>query len=234
MFEKFERDKKSVHVAKQIINSIQCGKFKIGDKIPPEQVIAEETGVSRTAVREALVALEMAGVLERRAGDGTYVTGYLPISFSRAIEILQENEDTMSIIEARKALEPGVVELVCERVSYDELKFLESLVERMEEAARVDDVDAFIEADHLFHSYLAKFSKNPILENTMEGFLFLMRRRLWKYIKEKCIKERNRNLGESIDVHRAVVDALKIKDKSQAKEAMLKHFEEIFKLLEEK
>lgn len=221
-------------MAKQIINNIQGGKFKVGDKIPPEQVIAEEIGVSRTAVREALVALEMAGVLERRAGDGTYVTGYLPISFSRAIEILQESGNTISIIEARKALEPGILEFVCERASNEELKLLESFVDKMDEAARFSDVDAFIEADYQFHSQLAKFTKNPILEETLEGFLYLMRKHLWRYLKEKCIKERNRRWTESIDTHKVILDALKVKDKERAKEAMLKHFDEIFKLLDGK
>ncbi|MBC7332831.1 MAG: FCD domain-containing protein, partial [Synergistetes bacterium] len=93
-------------------------------------------------------------------------------------------------------------------------------------------VDAFIEADYLFHSYLAKFTKNPILEDTMEGFLFLMRKHLWRYIKEKCIKEKNKSWAESVDNHRLLVGALRMKDKGKAIEAMLKHFEDIFKLLD--
>ncbi|MCS7233604.1 MAG: FadR family transcriptional regulator [Synergistetes bacterium] len=217
-----------------MINNIQAGKFKVGDKIPPEQVIAEGIGVSRTAVREALVALEMAGVLERKAGDGTYVTGYLPISFSRALEILQEDENTIDIIEARKALEPGIAELVCERISEDEIKTLESFVNKMNEAGKIGDVDSFIEADYFFHSYLAKFTKNSILESTLEGFLFLMRKHLWRYIKEKCIKEKDRSWTESVDTHRVIVNALRTKNKEKAKEAMLKHFEEIFKLIEDR
>lgn len=176
----------------------------------------------------------MAGVLERKAGDGTYVTGYLPISFSRALEILQEDENTIDIIEARKALEPGIAELVCERISEDEIKTLESFVNKMNEAGKIGDVDSFIEADYFFHSYLAKFTKNSILESTLEGFLFLMRKHLWRYIKEKCIKEKDRSWTESVDTHRVIVNALRTKNKEKAKEAMLKHFEEIFKLIEDR
>jgi len=230
VFERLERDKKSIYVARQIIKGIQDGRFRLGDRIPPEQVIAEEIGVSRTAVREALVALEMAGVLERRAGDGTYITGFLPVSFAQAIEILQEDGNTIEIIEARALLEPCIVDLVCERASEAEIATLYPFVERMDRAVKSSDVDGFIEGDYLFHSQLAKLSKNSILEGIMEQLLFLMRKHLWRYIKEKCLREKKR-WAESAEIHRVIADALKAKDLSEAKRAVSKHFEDIFKLL---
>jgi len=229
MFKKLSGTKKSVYVAEQIMKNIQSGKLEVGNKIPSEQLIAEEIGVSRTAVREALAALELSGIVERRAGDGTYVTGYLPLSFNQAIRILQEDEGSIEAIEARSIVEPGLAELACERMSEGDISVLESILDKMRLAAEKNDVDEFIDADYHFHSYLAKCSKNPVLEITMEQYLYLMRKQLWKYIKSKCIQEKGQ-IGESVEVHRAVVDALKGKDKKNVRQEMKRHFDEIFEL----
>ena len=73
MLEKLESKKKSVYVVEQLLDAIDKGVYSLGDKLPSEQVIVEQTGVSRPSVREALGALRLVGVLETRMGDGTYV-----------------------------------------------------------------------------------------------------------------------------------------------------------------
>lgn len=67
--------KKSVSVAEWLIAAIREGEYEVGDKLPLERALAEELGVSRTVVREALSSLQVAGFIEPRVGDGTYVVG---------------------------------------------------------------------------------------------------------------------------------------------------------------
>ncbi len=67
------RSKSSI-IADQILQMIRCGELNAGEKLPPERIIAEQLGVSRPSVREAISALQIVGILETRPGDGTYVT----------------------------------------------------------------------------------------------------------------------------------------------------------------
>src|SRR5215468_10075973 len=61
------------HVAEQIGGLIQAGEFRVGDRLPPERELAKQLGVSRPVVREALIALEIAGIVDVRGGAGTFV-----------------------------------------------------------------------------------------------------------------------------------------------------------------
>ncbi|MDR7465382.1 MAG: GntR family transcriptional regulator, partial [Armatimonadota bacterium] len=72
-FQRILTKKKSTHVAEQILQAIMSGQYRVGDRLPPERVLAEEMGVSRPSVREALSALQIVGVVASRVGDGTYV-----------------------------------------------------------------------------------------------------------------------------------------------------------------
>ena len=66
-------EKKSAFVAKWVIAAVKEGRWKVGDRLPPERAIAEQLGVNRTAVREALSSLQMVELIEPRVGDGNYV-----------------------------------------------------------------------------------------------------------------------------------------------------------------
>jgi DNA-binding FadR family transcriptional regulator len=65
--------KRSSIIAEQIVNKIRSGEYPQGSRLPPERAIAEQMGVGRPSVREAISALQIAGLLESRPGDGTYV-----------------------------------------------------------------------------------------------------------------------------------------------------------------
>ena len=68
-------EKKSAFVARWVVAAVRKGRWKVGDRLPPEREIAEQLGVSRTAVREALSSLQMVDLIEPRVGDGNYVNG---------------------------------------------------------------------------------------------------------------------------------------------------------------
>lgn len=72
-FEEIGNKKKSIQIATQILTAIGNGRVQAGDRLPPEEEIARMTGTSRPSVREALGALQIVGVLETKAGSGTFV-----------------------------------------------------------------------------------------------------------------------------------------------------------------
>ncbi|NPV71041.1 MAG: FadR family transcriptional regulator [Firmicutes bacterium] len=221
--------KKSTHVAEQLLAQIENGGLRVGDRLPSEQVICEEVGVSRTAVREALSALELAGVLERRPGDGTYVRFAAPLAFARAAAMgtLEEGQGAYDAVEARLVVEPGLAEMAAERFTYDDVVKMKSALAGMETAVQVGDVEGYLQSDYDFHEAIARACKNHVLLNTAQQYLAFMKRGLWGYMKAKCFS-REGHLEESLDIHRRLLDALSNRDGAAVRQIMVRHFDHIF------
>ena len=159
-------------IVEQIRLLMRQGQLKPGDRLPPERDLCERFGVSRVTVREALRMLESSGLVEIRVGarGGAFVTA--PTS-NRVGEGLADLL-TLSVIsaanvtEVRLILEVGIVPLVCERATEEDLADLEKICERSEEALRGGDypVDMSLE----FHTRVAKATHNPALEMLVESF----------------------------------------------------------------
>jgi GntR family transcriptional repressor for pyruvate dehydrogenase complex len=108
-FQKIATKRKSVRVAEQITEAIRKNVYNTGDRLPPERLIAEQMGVSRPSVREALSALQIAGVLESRAGDGTYVVSRADRQ-DAGILLLEEEESPVEALEARRVIERAIAQ----------------------------------------------------------------------------------------------------------------------------
>ena len=106
MFNKVKTKKVYIKIVEQILDLIKEGRLKSGDKLPPEQVLAEKFGTSRPSVREALSALEILGITESRGGRGNFIkdTPRYPLYEQEVME-LEEEESPFELLEARKALE---------------------------------------------------------------------------------------------------------------------------------
>jgi len=97
----------------QIRKLIKEGKLKPGDRLPLEQVLADQFGTSRTSVREALSALEILGIAERRVGRGNFIIVNDPMSplYEQEISELEQRENPFELLEARKVLEVEITVL---------------------------------------------------------------------------------------------------------------------------
>jgi GntR family transcriptional regulator, transcriptional repressor for pyruvate dehydrogenase complex len=159
-------------IVEQIRLLMRQGQLKPGDRLPPERDLCERFGVSRVTVREALRMLESAGLVEIRVGarGGAFVTAP---SSNRVGEGLADLL-TLSVIsaadvtEVRMVLEVGIVPLVCERATEDDLAKLDKICERSEVALRdgVYTMDMSLE----FHTAVAQATHNPALEMLVESF----------------------------------------------------------------
>jgi GntR family transcriptional regulator, transcriptional repressor for pyruvate dehydrogenase complex len=159
-------------IVEQIRLLMRQGQLKPGDRLPPERDLCERFGVSRVTVREALRMLESAGLVEIRVGarGGSFVT--VPSS-NRVGEGLADLL-TLSVIsaanvtEVRLILEVGIVPLVCERATEDDLAELEKICERSEVALRNGDYTMDMSLE--FHARVAQSTHNPALEMLVESF----------------------------------------------------------------
>ena len=159
-------------IVEQIRLLMRQGQLKPGDRLPPERDLCERFGVSRVTVREALRMLESAGLVEIRVGarGGAFVTAP---SSNRVGEGLADLL-TLSVIsasdvtEVRMILEVGIVPLVCERATEDDLAELEKICQRSEAALR--DGDYSMDMSLEFHARVAQATHNPALEMLVESF----------------------------------------------------------------
>jgi GntR family transcriptional regulator, transcriptional repressor for pyruvate dehydrogenase complex len=159
-------------IVDQIRLLMRQGQLKPGDRLPPERDLCERFGVSRVTVREALRMLESAGLVEIRVGarGGAFVTAP---SSNRVGEGLADLL-TLSVIsaadvtEVRMILEVGIVPLVCERATEDDLTALEKICERAEAALRHGGYTMDISME--FHSRVAQSTHNPAVEMMVESF----------------------------------------------------------------
>ena len=95
-------------VAEQITHLIQTGAFPIGCKLPPERDLATQFGISRPTIREALIALEIAGLVDVRTGSGATVIQRPAAVEKRSSGLADAGPSPFELIATRKLIEPGV------------------------------------------------------------------------------------------------------------------------------
>ncbi len=131
-------------LARQLIGELTSGRFEVGDRLPAERELATEYEVSRPAVREAMIALEVQGLIEVRIGSGAYVKR-LP---GNSEEQPGFHATAFEVTEARVLFEGEAAALAAAQITEDEMKELEGLVAQMRRPdLRVGEIEA---ADRAF------------------------------------------------------------------------------------
>ncbi len=166
-------------IAEQIRKEISDRRLKAGDRLPPERTLAEQFGVSRNTLREALRSLENAGLLrlQKGASGGAFVrhsTGDAIVTGLRDMFHLGAISPE-HLTEARVLIESIAVREACERARPEDIKALNENLAAAERAER-DKVDFFEQAAiHLeFHRIIARATKNPVMEIVMEALIDVM------------------------------------------------------------
>ncbi|MFJ3644279.1 FadR/GntR family transcriptional regulator [Streptomyces sp. NPDC090108] len=151
----------SEQVISALRQQITSGEWPVGARIPTEPELVEQLGVARNTVREAVRALAHNGLLDIRQGSGTYV-----VATSELAGVMQRRfagADTRHIAELRSTLESAAAKLAAERRTEKDLKQLEVLLLRREEAWESGDAEAFVTADATFHLAVVAASHNDVM-----------------------------------------------------------------------
>jgi GntR family transcriptional repressor for pyruvate dehydrogenase complex len=138
-------------IVQQVEESIHKNVLKSGEQLPPERELAEQFGVSRTAVREAVKALREKGLVEAYPGRGTFITNGASYSMRQSLDRMLkigQPEGSGYLAEVREILEPEIAALAATRVDDEDLVSMREQIAVMD-SARKDPV-AFIEADLIF------------------------------------------------------------------------------------
>ena len=146
-----------------------------GDRLPGERALAEELGVGRSAVREAISALEVLGVVETRAGSGTYLRSgtseLLPSTLSWSLLMDQERTAELSVV--RGALERSAAQLAALTATAEQKAELTGIVE--DQRAAADDPEGYVAADVAFHRVLAQIGGNALVGELLATTRTLLR-----------------------------------------------------------
>lgn len=206
-------------ISQQLKRLIEEGKLAPGDRLPAERELAERFKVSRNSVRDALRTLEARGLIEIRQGDGTYVRDVKPANlFSGLLDVLvEQKENIRTMLQARRAIEPGIAYFAALNGRPDDLRNLEAILARHEDKAR--QADPGVDEDALFHAAIARMTGNPILISIMD------------LINQQSVTTRDIVLKYDNSAirhgHRAVLDALRANDAEGARRAMAQHIDEV-------
>ena len=209
-------------IVEQIEQSVQRGDLKPGDQLPAERELAEQVGVSRTAVREAVKALREKGLVEAYPGKGTFITSGssnpMRLSIDRMMRSAQVDA-TSSLVEVREILEPEIAALAAVRATEENLNSLRESVAVMDAAKR--DPDAYIEADLDFHLELAEAAANPLILSLIDSIVGVLREQRMRIFEVEGGPDRGQYH------HKRILEAMEHQDAQGAREAMRAHLRQV-------
>ncbi len=216
MLKKVSKNTVAAQVITQLTDLIRGGSLRPGDRLPSEREMSEQLGVSRPPIREALRAIEYAGIIETRYGDGIYVkSDIFPTGTDPLFSSLLNQYTLEEMIEMRKIIELASVKLAIERATDDDVEAIREAQRRG--GASLGDMDRFIEYDFAFHSSIAETSRNSLLFKSVKTMRTLMS----EFNHELLVR---RSYRENVnDQHALICDALERRDTAAAVAAMDSH-----------
>ena len=211
-------------IADQIRTLIRSKEFPAGSRLPPERDLARQLGVSRPSVREALIALEVEGLVEVRIGSGIYVLG--PRANGEVTTEVEATSGPFELLRARWIIEGECAALAAKAARKPQL---DAIAEALEQMQRVKDVEkrSPLAADRLFHLRVA--------EATGNGALVAIVKMLWEermgplFTRLEHHYDTPKSWESALSEHRVVFDAIERRDVEAARAAMQRHLDRAYK-----
>jgi DNA-binding FadR family transcriptional regulator len=211
-------------VAGQVTDLVARGEFKPGDRLPPERDLAKLLGVSRPTVREAMIALEIAGLVEVRVGAGAFITEKAQTNGANHRLFEGVGSSPVELIAARRTIEPEVAALAAQLATAEEIA---AIAETVAMIAAAQDTTAHRAADHKFHVRIGHASHNNILTTIVDECWAEMYSPMFErmgavtgLIVSRCSPQQR---DVTVAEHEAVYRAIAARDPAAARAAMDAH-----------
>jgi DNA-binding FadR family transcriptional regulator len=222
-FQPVESQRLYERVAHQIGDLIRAGEFAPGDRLPAERDLAKSLGVSRPVVREAMIALEVTGLVEVRTGSGAYVRGKPPTPGAP----INAGVSPSDILNARMLIEGEIAALAATNAQrFDLDRIAEALDEMIQAQAQARP---WAGADLTFHAAVAAATGNAALIGVVQW--------LWQeqYGPMFALLSQRVNLAENwpatLAGHRALLEALRSREPDAARRAMHAHLAQVLEVM---
>lgn len=209
-------------IVEQVEELILSGQLKPGDQLPSERELAQQFGVSRTAVREAIKALREKGLVEAYSGRGTFITNATSQAIRQSLGLMMrigQPGNMTQLEEVREILEPDIAALAAARADEQLLTTLREAIAVMDRSQR--DPEAYIEADLDFHLSLAEAMDNPIILSLLDSIVELLREQRLKIFRVEGGPARGQYH------HKRILEAMERRNPDAARDAMRAHLQQV-------
>jgi GntR family hexuronate regulon transcriptional repressor len=217
-------------IAAELKDRIHNHVYHVGDRLPAERMISEEMNVSRTVVREAIIMLEVEGLVDVRKGSGIHVVSQ-ESRYQDIPEPSNPDDDEFltagpfEMLQARQLLESNIAEFAATQVTKQDILALQQI----QQTALSEDRARDSEWDKQFHIQVAKATQNSVLAAIVEKMW--MHRKLNPYWRKLHEHIEDRAMESWCDDHEQILRALMRKDPKAAKFAMWQHLENTKEML---
>lgn len=201
-------------VVEALVQYARADGLAVGDRLPPERALAEQLGISRPSLKQALIALEVQGLIETRHGGGSYLRS-TELSGEPLESLLDRRTRLPDVLDAREALEVKLAALAAERHTEADAREIELSLEQMEAEIRKDgDIE---QSDARFHRAVAAAARSAVLEKFM------------RQIGDEVAESRRESLrqpgrpSKSLAQHREIAREIRRGNPTGAAEAMRRH-----------
>ena len=208
-------------IADQIVRLIERGEYLVGTRLPSEREIADRLAVSRASVREALIALEIAGYVEVRVGSGIYVRE--PTAEQEAVDAQDPEISPFDALEARWLIEGECAALAAKNATAADIKRIERAFQQLCDDLRT--TPAVPLGDGQFHSSIAQASGNTAYQAFVRKLWDQRRLPVYRRLDELLVSKSRYLLN--IEEHRAILAAIVGRDAGAARSAMRRHIRNI-------
>ncbi len=208
-------------IVQQIESQVLSGSLKYGDRLPTARELAEQFGVSRTAVREAVKALREKGLVQGHPGRGTFITDGTWRAMRDSLGFMMKigaDSGADNVVEVREILEPEIAALAAMRATEEDLARMRDAVATMDRA--LNDADAFIEADMDFHLALAGATQNSVVCALIDPVVDLLREQ-----RKRIFLVNGAPRGQYH--HKRILEAVERHNSDAAREAMRAHLAQV-------
>lgn len=215
-------------IAEQLRQFMASGEFALGSRLPAERDLAVQLGVSRSSVREALIALEVEGMIEVLTGSGIYVQRTDAPNKHTALHAdanTPADWGPLEVMSARLVVEAEVAALAATHAQKADLKAIQAGLQQMKLEAARDQVPR--NGDEAFHAAIAQASGNSVLLDTVQRYWLARNGPLFERLGDYF--EHPESWQAAIGEHQQVLLAIEAHDVSAARKAMQKHLKQAYK-----
>ncbi len=218
----FKRQSLTKQLMDAIVTNIESGNLPVGEKLLPEAELAEHFQVSRHTLREALKTLESFGIIESIHGQGTFVSAKAKqqIPNIALLQILTENDDVHSLLDARLVIEPGLARLAAKRRDDADID------------AMTNSITLFVNDAHrlenLFHIRIAYAAQSPLLYSYLYAVYQKLIHTPYPLLQERLLQDQ---YNDEVREHKEILDAIIDQDDIAARDLMYLHLNHRFKLM---
>lgn len=202
------------------------GGYPAGSRLPAERTLADELGVSRSTLREAVQRLAARGLLSSRVGSGVYVTDRLHGGLASPWRQLLSDHPHLGndMLEFRRLLEGAAAQFAAERASRADLAMLRGVVNRLRRARRDDDETQEVLLDSVWHGAIATAARNSMFGYLQANLLSMHREHIAH--NQAGLRHGDRAVAEALwQQHFALWEAIRLREPEQARDAMYAHID---------